>query len=172
MGKIKNPLKELVKTNKGLALILEARKWIGTTEVGGNNKGPSVEAFQKAVDGKAQGEPWCMAFVQFCVQKVAPSLLASSEHCLTVWNRTPREQRLEVPEPGCIMIWRHKGTDQGHCGIVSGFDGVIISTIEGNTAPHRRDVEREGDGVYEVTRSMNGTPTMDVVGWLRPWQEA
>jgi len=34
-------------------------------EEGGDNKGPWVERFQKAVDGKAQGEPWCLAAVQF-----------------------------------------------------------------------------------------------------------
>lgn len=40
-------------------LIDEAKKWIGTTESGADNCGPEVELFQKAVDGKSQGEAWC-----------------------------------------------------------------------------------------------------------------
>jgi len=55
-------------------LVEEALKWVGTMEKGGDNKGPEVEEFQKAVDGKAQKEPWCMAYVQFCIKKVEEKL--------------------------------------------------------------------------------------------------
>lgn len=152
-------------------LISEAKKWLGVTEKGGNNKGPEVEAFQRAVDGKAQGEPWCMSFVQFCLIKTGGDLIARSEHCLTVWNRTDKAQRIPEPRSGCLMIWRHKGSDQGHVAIVefTGLDG--IHTIEGNTAPHRREVTREGDGVYQLIRSPKGEGTMEVVGYLWPWKE-
>ena len=51
-------------------LIFEARRWVGMTEIGGNNRGQVVEMFQRAVDGKASGEPWCAAFVFFCVGMV------------------------------------------------------------------------------------------------------
>ena len=43
-------------------LVWSARLWVGMTEVGGNNRGQVVERFQRAVDGKASGEPWCAAF--------------------------------------------------------------------------------------------------------------
>ena len=43
-------------------LIHEAKRWVGVTEVGGNNRGQVVEIFQKAVGGVANGQPWCMDF--------------------------------------------------------------------------------------------------------------
>ena len=43
---------------------LAAEACVGIREQGGNNKGPLVELMQKTVDGKAQAEAWCMAFVQ------------------------------------------------------------------------------------------------------------
>lgn len=42
-----------------LKLLEEARRWVGVREKGGNNRGPEVEKFQKAVDGRASGEAWC-----------------------------------------------------------------------------------------------------------------
>ena len=49
-------------------LVLEASRWIGVSEVGGQNKGQLVEMFQKSADDKASKEPWCLAFVLFCVK--------------------------------------------------------------------------------------------------------
>jgi len=40
-------------------LIAEATKYVGVREVGGPNKGPDVEMFQRYTDGKAVGESWC-----------------------------------------------------------------------------------------------------------------
>jgi len=40
-------------------LVHEAKRWVRFTESGGDNRGQVVEMFQRAVDGKAQGEAWC-----------------------------------------------------------------------------------------------------------------
>ena len=45
--------------NLHLSLIEVATKYIGIKEATNHNDGPEVEMFQKAVDGKAQGESWC-----------------------------------------------------------------------------------------------------------------
>src|SRR3954465_14170703 len=58
-------------------LCFEAEKWIGVEEES-ENKGRAVEKFQRAVDGKASGEPWCAAFVQFCVMEVERRSRATS----------------------------------------------------------------------------------------------
>lgn len=152
-------------------LIEEARKWIGVREIGGENRGPEVERFQKAVDGKAQGEPWCMAFVQFCLMEITrgPIEIPVSEHCLTVWNRTPIRQRLFRPVPGSIMIWRFGDTTAGHVGIVTRSEDDYVWTVEGNTGPGA-GVVREGDGVYERVRLRQGSDAMRVVGWVWPWR--
>ena len=45
----------------GSKLIEEAEKTLGITEHGGENCGAEVEEFQRTVDGRAQGEAWCMS---------------------------------------------------------------------------------------------------------------
>jgi hypothetical protein len=49
-----------------MTLVEFAKKYVGTKEdPKKDNSGELIVLFQKAVDGKAQGEPWCMAFTQF-----------------------------------------------------------------------------------------------------------
>ncbi len=171
---------------KTMLLIYEAKRWLRFTESGGDNRGQLVEAFQKAVDGKAIGEPWCMAFVQYCIKQVdfiadelmgltaetqRRSQLFSTEHCLTCWHRSPSDCHVEIPMPGTVMIWQKGTTSAGHCGILVSIDADdpdYVWTIEGNTGP-QEVVTREGDGVYLKRRSINVTGNMKVMGWLNPW---
>lgn len=163
------------------ALVTEARRWVGTKELG-DNGGQYVEWFQKAVDGKANGEPWCLAFVQFCVRGVdafkgSRTLLAPTEHVLTCWRNTPATARISAPMPGCVVLWRKyldtEATDQGHAGIVVRVDGSTMQVVEGNTGPcWGANIEREGDGVYEKTRRLSGpVGSMHLLGFLNPWPE-
>lgn len=149
-----------------------AKKYIGTKESGGDNKGRQVEEFQKAIDGKAQGEAWCMAFVQFCIKQVEKedltvnSKIFKSEHCLTVWNKTPESQRLKIPEVGCLILWQFGNTSNGHVGVVTCVGPTRVDTIEGNTG-EGKGIVREGDGVYERNRSRAGSEEMKVLGYLK-----
>ena len=164
-----------VSINLNEILAKEAQKWIGTVEVGGDNMGPDVEKFQKAVDGKASLEPWCMCAVQYWIHLVEERFLARSpiyetEHVYTCWNKTPVEQRLKIPEVGCLMLWNYKGTTSGHVGVVVEvmLDGYRVETVEGNTGPGR-GIVREGDGVYRKSRSINGGSKFIVLGFLKPF---
>lgn len=162
-------------------LVAEALRWIGVTEHG-NNAGELVSLFQKTVDGKAQGESWCMAYVQYCLKHAlyyydsvydgcSPMHgIYSSEHCLTVWNKTPKELRTDKPEIGSIVIWQHGNTSSGHTGIVVGekADPEFFTTAEGNTGPGA-GVVREGDGVFMKTRSVKGSGDMKILGFLLPF---
>jgi hypothetical protein len=161
-------------------LIHEAERWAGIKEIGGDNRGQIVEMFQKAVDGKASGEPWCLGFVQFCVKqadRVADVIadqctprnnLFQTEHCLTLWWNTPLEQRIEA-QPGAIVIWKFGSTNGGHAGIVTAVNGDgSIQTIEGNTGDGK-GIVREGDGVYTRKRSAQGTEEMRVMGFISAW---
>lgn len=163
-------------------LALEVQKYIGVTEKGGDNHGPEVEKFQKAVDGKAEGEAWCLAFVQFCVKNVDAKLstlntLFATEHCMTLWSKTPQDARGSKPGVGHVMLWKHlkdgQPTGSGHAGVVIAVnaDGTV-TTVEGNTGPGG-GIVREGDGVYKKTRSTSLTPatgaTMQLVGFVKPW---
>lgn len=156
-------------------LIRESEKWVGTHEKGGNNQGPDVARFQKAVDGKAQGEPWCACFVQFCVKEVqmrlgATVVMASSEHCMTIWTRTSGVHRYRSPKAGFVVIWNYEGTANGHIGIVTRvIDEFTIETIEGNTSPDDNTIEREGDGVYRKIRTTKTIGKMKLVGFIAPF---
>lgn len=158
-------------------IIAEARKWIEVREQG-YNKGKEVEMFQKAVDGKAQGESWCMAFVQFCVLQVAKQLDLSeenlrktfypTEHCLTLWNKTQAKYKSQLCSTGMIAIWQHGDTTSGHTGFTIDkpfyeASGEYFKTIEGNT---NKAGSREGDGVYNKTRSLKSSETFKLRGFI------
>jgi len=167
-------------------LLAEAKKWLNIKETG-PNKGPEVERFQKAVDGKASCESWCAAFVMYCIFETEKQYksrfnvdlktwLYKTEHVLTMWNLSPKECRLTAPIPGSLIIWQHldsagNQTAKGHVGIVSRvIDKTFIETIEGNTS-NDAVVQDDGDGVYLLKRNYKQVVgTKRVVGFLSPWK--
>lgn len=165
-------------------LIHEARKWLGFTEQGGNNRGQAVELFQKYVDGKARGEPWCMSFVQFCCNQVDLTVdsffsmsmnhrcrLYKSEHCLTTWNNSPENLRVWGPEAGVVTIWQKGSLSSGHTGIVEQTQPVGgFFSFEGNTGPGSA-VQRNGDGVFLKLRTEQQMGAFHIKGYLRPWDD-
>lgn len=158
--------------NLHLALANIATVHIGIKEVGGNNRGKMVEEFQKALDGKAVGEPWCACFVAYCVKQIEAqervrSKLTLSEHCMTMWRSNPARQKAK-PFIGAIVIWRKKGSDSGHTGIVTSFNAQVFQTVEGNTSDGS-GLNRDGDGVYRRSRHLGGVPGFDTMGFLDPW---
>jgi hypothetical protein len=166
------------------ALALFSRAFYGVREEGGNNRGPMVEKFQKAVDGIAQGEPWCMAFVQFCLKWVdelaarlgdgARTVLPPSELTTFVFNHAPVWARIDTPEEGAVVVWTKldadgKPTLRGHCGIVSKVLPDAVLTIEGNTSAEWNADQRDGDGVFVRLRTRGEIPGFQRLGYLRPW---
>jgi CHAP domain len=150
-----------------------AASYVGVHEQGGTNRGPEVEQFQKAVNGKASYECWCMGFAQFCIKAIEAktqmdSQVFKSESCLQVWNKSPKDLRLTQPEPGSLVIWQRGNTGRGHVGIVENVshDGTTFSTIEGNVrnpqSPHRKR-----DGVYRRNRSIEDVGKMRLKGFIR-----
>lgn len=157
--------------NYNVEVINEALKCVGMREKGGNNKGSDVERFQRAVDGKASGEPWCMCFVQFIIKEVeakfkTASKIKRSEHCLTTWRDSPTSMRLTEPAVGCVVIWQHGSSEKGHTGFIMDVNGDKLTTIEGNTAD-TNSINRDGDGVYKGNRSRKGDGDMKIVGFLK-----
>jgi len=173
----KSPQRLKPDINLNIELLKTAQSYVGTMEKGGDNKGPEVEAFQKAVDGKAHGEAWCMSYVQFCIKEVEQkfgidSTIFKSEHCLTVWGKSPGAIRVARPTPGCIVIWRFKGTFNGHVGIVEKVGANnYIETIEGNTGESVGGIQ-DSDGVYRRVRRMDPPEAvkMQVLGYIRAFQ--
>lgn len=173
-----------VEFDAGDEVIKQALTFVGVSEEGGDNKGKQVEEFQKAVDGKASGESWCMGFAMFVLLAVAKAFnlkmrLFKSESCTEVWNKSPKECRVLIDnlEPGDLLIWQYYGADgkptwKGHTGFFKQWarDGRL-ETIEGNTGPAVGEIEREGDGVYIKIRTKTGTAKMNLLGGLRAFAE-
>lgn len=116
----------------------------------GSNRGKQVEKYLGSV-GLPGGNPWCMAFVHWCVQQAcaethAINPLFKSGHVLTVWNKASVAQKSHKPAPGDVFIMRFGNTGTGHTGFVEKVEGLFVYTIEGNT---NDDGSREG---YEVAR--------------------
>jgi len=175
---------ELIKNN---ILTFMAYNFVGIKE-DKNNTGQMIERFQKAVDGKAVGEPWCMSFVQYLIDftdnmydaimmssSENRSLIYKTEHCMTCFNKTDKMQRLLLPDTGALILWSYykngKETGSGHVGIiVDVLDNHVVKTVEGNTSDPDNKIVREGEGVYLKTRDLRyDYGSMRLKGMLRVW---
>jgi len=155
-------------------LIELAKRYEGTHEVGGDNLGPAVEEFQRAVDKVASREPWCMCFIQYCVKETElmtgrRSLLYRSESVLEVWRKSPIALRRGGPSTGLIVLWQWAKTEKGHAGLLSHVLPEQFESIEGNTSPGPW-IERNGDGVYtKIRRKPWSVGSMNLLGFLDPF---
>jgi hypothetical protein len=157
---------------------LAAEACVGIREQGGNNRGPLVDLIQDVIgqEGKEHWA-WCMSFVQVCIAYAeektgVKSPIIAHEHCLTVWNQSPKNLRCTAdPLPGAIIVWRHGDTASGHTGILTSFGPDSMTAVEGNTESGVAGgkVERDGGGVYATKRSKTGAPAMRVMGFLKPF---
>lgn len=139
---------------------------IGVREAG-NNRGKRVEMYQKAAS-IGPGEPWCAAFVVWCLSNATASLKKAYPAGCPRSGYTPdwaewgkqhgrwiqaedAEERPDLVKRGdLILFYKPKLKRIGHIGFVGhcGPDGVW--TIEGNT---NEAGSREGDGVYRKLRT-------------------
>lgn len=151
------------------AIIRVAMAEVGIREAGGSNRGPRVEEYQRYVDGKASREAWCMGYMQWVVGQVCKmhnvrSPIYPSEHCNTVYSKTPSRYLRDKPAKGLMFIMKSRTSDSGHTGIATGPSKLLVfPTVEGNT---NAAGSREGDGVYKKTRMTTGTATMKMRGYI------
>lgn len=151
-------------------LIAEATKYVGVREVGGPNKGPDVEMFQRYTDGKAVGESWCMAFMRYVVGQVCShygiqNVLYPSELCQSVYNKAPRLYKLSSPVPGAVFIHQSRTSAwRGHTGLCTGTSTAgVFPSIEGNT---NGAGSSDGDGVYKKYRFTKGNAFSKMRGFI------
>jgi peptidoglycan hydrolase-like protein with peptidoglycan-binding domain len=137
----------------------------GVREKGGPNRGPEVEGYLARVGlAPTGGYSWCQAFVYWSFDEAAKALTRANPVVKTAgvldhWTRSPLEARVYAKaafddptliHPGAIFIVDH-GDGKGHTGIVTRIAAGEIGTIEGNTNARG---SREGDGVYQKTRTI------------------
>lgn len=141
-------------------LLRVARGEIGTTE---QPPGSNVTRYGKAIG--CDGQPWCMAFVQWCFSEAGMALPYRTASCsaLLDWYRKNRPACVtEVPAPGDVAIYTF-----GHTGIVESVGAGSVTAIEGNTSPGRAGSQDNGGGVYRRTRG-----TGLVRAYIRPFMGA
>ncbi len=134
--------------------------FVGTKEVG-NNGGYWVTRFLKSV-GLRPGNPWCAAFVSFCLDSAGVKSLRTrsglARHFITK-NKTIRATKviqsgMKIPT-GSIVVWRRGNTISGHVGFVDQWTGNSGTTIEGNTSSGRSGNQWNGGGVWHRRRTIN-----------------
>ena len=114
-------------------LVKESEKYLHVREKGGANKGPDVERFQRAVDGVAQGEPWCMAFMQYCLKEIeskykVKSTVFRSEGCTTTYDKTVASLKSKKEgNVGDWIVWNYSGSWKGHVGIITKVNANGVS---------------------------------------------
>jgi cell wall-associated NlpC family hydrolase len=133
---------------------LEAKK--GVREVGGNNRGPRVQEYQKATWLSGTGWPWCMAFVQWCFREaglVLPNRTASVGEFAAWADKVGAV--VQRPFRGDVVCFNFDSNDwPDHIGFVSrvlslrptGF--YLLKTVEGNTSGDDFGSQDDGGGVY------------------------
>lgn len=136
-----------------------ARSYVGVTERGGNNRGPEVKAFLASV-GLDQGYAWCAAFTSFCLTEADVEYPTKRTAGARNFISKRSVKAVDVlrgkatVEPGWLVIWGKGNSWAGHIGFVTKWGKKSGTTIEGNTSSGRAGSQRDGDGVYERTRSI------------------
>ena len=124
-----------------------------TTQDDGHNRGETVELFLASV-GLPPGNPWCAAFVGYCLEQANATYPAVrsglARHYLTSssvsYQRVTRENmRLDH---GAIVGWKRGNTIFGHVGFVIEWQGRCGTTIEGNTTMGAGGNQFNGGGVW------------------------
>lgn len=157
-----------------LYLVSYAKRYDGIVETT-PNRGPEIDQMKISTLGKVDDNPWCAVFAWYCIKQTEIATqtkcqLRMSALVQNVWSLNPVDYRVVSPQPGDLILWNFAGTSAGHMGIVIDFPvSGRVNTIEGNTSP-AKSIDREGDGVYIKNRSLTGSTTMRVMGFLRPFK--
>lgn len=121
---------------------------VGQRELGGNNRGPYVEACLAKV-GLPAGEPWCAAALFTWFDRAAAQLgltnpVPKTGSTLRLWALAEPYCRDSMPSVGAVYVIRHSPTT-GHVGIIEACGDGGVTEISGNT---NREGSREGDSVW------------------------
>lgn len=145
---------------------IEARKYVGKTEILGN-KGftdPEFEAEMKE-EGWLNGYAWCMIFARLVFMNCYPEKRDELRKLFVPGVLNTYRNMLAAaypiayhPQIDTLVIWESlkngKSTGFGHAGIVSELTGNGFKSIEGNTSG---EGVREGWIVRENTHTMAET---------------
>ena len=137
-------------------------------EIGGQNRGPWVRLYMTGSEGDAF--PWCAGFVTYVVRQAAQAHgqstpLERTFSCDVLGAEGKKESRFKKrmspanAPPGSVFLVPHKvnANDWIHTGIITGGNGTVFNTIEGNT---NNSGSREG---FEVCARIRACANVDLI---------
>lgn len=146
---------ELAGAEKVLLVMAFLADEVKVRELGGNNRGQWVEAFQNAA-GIGPGDPWCAAALKWAaIAAGAPSPVRPEFNPAAVrgWLLWARDMGKMTTSPKRGTICMHQtSASTGHIGIVVRVVGPLVYSIEGNTSAGAEGSQRDGGGLYRRVR--------------------
>lgn len=162
-------------------LVSLAKTQVGVKESPANsNKVKYWDYYKEHAGVDYNGQPWCAAFVAWCMCQVGAWTMTSDEgrfrYCpsLVNWakNQGSWKGRSYTPNPGDIVIFSN--TEEAcHVGIIESVTGSTIltyNTIEGNTSVSSND---NGGAVMQRNRTLGSTSSnWYILGFIaNTWDE-
>jgi hypothetical protein len=144
-------------------------------ETGGANRSPMIDNINRRLHVPL-GSPYCIGGLLvrgvevLCTKNKLINPVVMSAGTQDFWQSTPTKFKRNIPLKGDICILQNR-TDSSHghaYGITTVKDGKHL-TVEYNT---NKAGSRDGDGVYELTRTDKGSLTkkylgaVDVISWI------
>ncbi len=171
-------------TDKHIKLIETARKYIGTHhDIDGNKL---ITKWLASVNRdlyirdpfNTEYTAYCAAFVsQMLTEAGFNNKVYKSAGSLEIWNKTPKELRVQKAYKGCLFVWDFGG-GKGHIGFCDKeLPNDIMLTIEGNTKnisiKNEPNVsERDGGWVYQRKRTnlITKSGKISILGFIDPYK--
>ncbi|MBD2769708.1 CHAP domain-containing protein [Hymenobacter sp. BT664] len=120
----------------------------------GFNRGPKIKVYL-ASSGNVEGQPWCGAFVCWCLKVLGLKVPAGAGAAANwfppervIYRRGGAMKR--KPKTGDCVGFIY-GSRIGHVGFVDRWTDDFAITVEGNTGSGH-GITREGDGVHKMRR--------------------
>ncbi len=143
-------------TTARASLVAVALKEVGTVERTGRNDGP-VDKYLQAVGLGGTRNPYCAAFVYWAGKA---ALGSRNPFPRSAWSPDfasgpDASKTITTARPGDTFGIYHSNLGRiGHTGLVRGWQGRYLWTIEANTSPAAAtgEADRNGDGVWSKLR--------------------
>jgi len=149
-----------------------AQGFVGVKEVG-SNRGYWIDRWNKG-SGVAYGSPYCASYGRFCLDSSGAATPKIRSPLATAWLRNKGTISAKdvfygmaaVPSGSCV-IWRNGETISGHFAfLVKWINKRTFTTIEANTSSGVKGSQRDGNGVYNRTRTLSPFAYFRVVGFV------
>lgn len=157
------------------------RRDVGARETNGNNRSTLIDSINKAIPGAYLGAPYCISGLlhrgvnELCKLYNLKNPVTQTPSTQEFYDRAPAKFRHAIGEEALMAdIGIEQSRENSSTGHAYGhtedeIEGTLKKTIEYNTNDAGG---RDGDGVYEKTRSQNGDSKkryrgcVDVVSWI------